>query len=130
MFNPTTKVYFTTMFSRYEDQLNRRQPGLSTPAAANVRLVTNTVTETINQTFTLDQNHRFRDINTQNYAIGGESLVWGGTFDFTPNYSPSKGTPNRFITARAATPPEVRQHRSITHNTLRQTQITGPAVYA
>jgi iron complex outermembrane receptor protein len=125
-FNPTTKVYFNTMFSQYEDQLNRRQPGLSTPAAANVRSVTNDVTETVNQTLTLNQNHRFRDINTQSYAIGGETLVWGGKLDFTANHSPSKGTENRFIPDRALAGIGYRQDRSITHNSLVLTQISGP----
>jgi iron complex outermembrane recepter protein len=135
-FTPTTKVYFNSMFSQYEDQLNRRQGGLSTPAApvgtnqsVNVRLVTNDITETVNQTLTLNQNHRFRDINTQSYAIGGESLVWGGKFDFTTNYSPSKGTENRFIPDRATAGVGFRQDRSITHNSLVLTQILGPDIY-
>jgi iron complex outermembrane recepter protein len=132
-FNPTTKVYFNSMFSQYEDQLNRRQAGLSTPTApvganqsVNVRLVTNEVTETVNQTLTLNQNHRFRDINTQSYAVGGESLVWGGKFDFTANHSPSKGTENRFIPDRALAGIGYRQDRSLTHNSLVLTQISGP----
>ena len=128
-FSPTTKVYFNTMFSQYEDQLNRRQPGLSTPTAANVRSVTNTVTETMNQTFTLNQNHRFRDINTQSYAIGGESQFWGGKADFTVNHSPSKGTETRFIPDRAVAGVGFRQDRSITHNSLVLSQISGPDVY-
>ena len=132
-FTPTTKIYFNTMFSRYEDQLNRRQAGLNTPAApaggnqsVNVRLVTNDITETVNQTLTLDQNHRFRDINTQSYAMGGESQIGGGKFDFTANHSPSKGTENRFIPDRALAGIGYRQDRSLTHNSLVLTQISGP----
>jgi TonB-dependent receptor len=92
----------------------------------NVRLVTNDITETVNQTLTLNQNHRFRDINTQSYAIGGESQVWGGKFDFTANHSPSKGTENRFIPDRALAGIGYRQDRSLTHNALVLTQISGP----
>ncbi|HUR57907.1 MAG TPA: carboxypeptidase regulatory-like domain-containing protein, partial [Opitutaceae bacterium] len=128
-FNPTTKVYLNTMFSQYEDQLNRRQPGLSTPTAANIRSVTNDVTETVNQTLTLDQNHRFRDINTQSYAVGGETQLWGGKLDGTANFSPSKGTENRFIPDRVVAGVGFRQDRSLTHNALILTQISGPDIY-
>ncbi len=126
----TTRVYFNTTYSLYEDQLNRRQAGLSTPAAANVRLVTNTITETANQTFTLNQNLRARDVETLNYTVGAESSrLWGGRLDFTANFSPSKGTERRFIPARATAGVGFRQDRSESHNWFKLTQISGPDVY-
>ena len=66
-----TRVYFNTMYSLYEDQLNRRQPTLSTPTAANIVSVSAKVTETRNQTFTFNQNLRNRDVETLNFAVGG-----------------------------------------------------------
>ncbi len=129
-FTDTTRVYFNAMYSLYEDQLNRRQAGLSTATAANVRSVTHTVTETINQTFTLNQNLRARDVETQNYTIGGESnKLWGGKLDFTANYSPSKGTENRFVPQRSTPGVGFRQDRSETHQWFRLTQTSGPDIY-
>ena len=128
-FSPTTKAYFNTMFSQYEDSLTRRRGSLGSPAAANVRSVTHDVTETINQTLTHDQNFRYRDINTQSYAVGGESQVWGGKFDFTANYSPSKGTEERFIPLRTVAGVGFRQDRSLTHNALLIAQTSGPDIY-
>jgi iron complex outermembrane recepter protein len=129
-FNPTTKVYFNSMFSQYEDRLNRHRGTLGTPTAAQIRSVTQDVTETQNQTLTIDQNWRFRDINTQSYAIGGESTAfWGGKFDFTANFSPSKGTEERFVPTRATAGVGFRQDRSITHNSLLMTQISGPDIF-
>jgi len=54
-FTESTKVFFNTTYSAYEDQLNRRQPTLGTAAAANIVSVTNDITETRNQTFTFNQ---------------------------------------------------------------------------
>ncbi|MEO6246788.1 MAG: TonB-dependent receptor [Opitutaceae bacterium] len=125
-----TRVYFNTTYSLYEDQLNRRQAGLSTPTAANIVSVTNTVTDTRNQTFTLNQNLRSRDVETLNYTVGGESnRVWGGRLDFTTNFSPSKGTERRFIPARATAGVGFRQDRSESHNWFKLTQISGPDIY-
>lgn len=124
-----TKVYFNTMYSTYSDQLNRRQPTLSTAAAANIVSVTNTVTETRNQTFTLNQNLRVRDVETLNFTVGGESKVFGGKLDFTANYSPSQGEETRFIPQRAVAGVGFRQDRSKTHSYFSLAQISGPDVY-
>ena len=127
---PTTKVYFNTTYSYYVDQLNRRQPTVSTAAAANIVSVTNTVTETRNQTFTFNQNRRERDVQTLNYTIGGESAQFlGGKLDFTANFSPSKGEEQRFIPARAVAGVGFRFDRSATHNYFTVQQISGPDIY-
>ncbi|MBL9199043.1 MAG: TonB-dependent receptor [Opitutaceae bacterium] len=126
---PDTKLWVNTTYSLYEDQLNRRQPTVSTPAAANIVSVTNTVTETRNQTFTFNQNRRARDVRTQNYTIGGERAnLWGGKLDFTANFSPSKGTEERFIPARAVAGVGFRFDRSATHRFFTVNQISGPDI--
>jgi TonB-dependent receptor len=126
----STRVYFNAMYSLYDDQLNRRQAGLSTPTATNIVSVTNTVTETRNQTFTLNQNLRSRDVETLNYTVGGERTgLWGGKLDFTANFSPSEGTENRFIPQRTIAGVGFRQDRSRTHNWFVLSQISGPDLY-
>lgn len=126
----TTRVYFNTMYSLYVDQLNRRQPTLSTAAAANIVSVTQNVTETRNQTFTFNQNLRERDVETLNFTFGGESArLWGGRLDFSANVSPSKGTENRFIPARTVAGVGFRQDRSATHTRFMISQISGPDIY-
>lgn len=128
-FNESTKIFFNTMYSIYEDQLNRRQPTLGTAAAANIVSVTQNVTETRNQTFTFNQNLRDRGIETLNFTLGGESnALWGGKLDFTVNYSPSKGTETRFIPDRAVAGVGFRFDRSLTHNHFVTSQISGPDI--
>ncbi len=124
-----TRVYFNTMYSLYEDQLNRRQPTLSTATAANIVSASAKVTETRNQTFTFNQNLRHRDVATLNFAVGGESTVWGGKLDFTANFSPSQGTETRFIPQRTVAGVGFRQDRSRTHNYFTLTQISGPDIF-
>ncbi len=125
-----TKVYFNSTFSLYEDALDRRQPTLGTAAAANIVSVTQNVTETRNQTFTFNQNKRYRDVQTLNLAVGGDSTgFWGGKLDFLANYSPSRGTETRFIPDRTVAGVGFRFDRSHTHNYFVLNQISGPDVY-
>lgn len=129
-FDEATKVYFNTTYSDYDDQLNRRQPTISTAAAANIVSVTDTITETRNQTFTFDQNFRNRGIETLNFTVGGESrALWGGLLDFNANYSPSRGTETRFIPDRSVAGVGFRFDRSITHKFFLIDQISGPDIY-
>jgi TonB-dependent receptor len=91
--------------------------------------VSNTVTETRNQTFTFNQNRRERDVQTLNFTFGGEnSRLLGGKLDFTANFSPSKGEEQRFIPARAVTGVGFRFDRSQTHKFLTVQQISGPDI--
>jgi iron complex outermembrane receptor protein len=125
----TTKVFFNTTYSIYDDQLNRRQPTVSTPAAANIVSVTQNVTETRNQTFTFNQNRRQRDVETLNFTFGGERAnLWGGKLDFTANFSPSKGSEERFIPQRAVAGVGFRFDRSATHKHFTVQQISGPDI--
>jgi iron complex outermembrane recepter protein len=129
-FSEATKVFFNTTYSAYEDQLNRRQPTISTAATANIVSVTNDVTETRNQTFTYNQNLRARDIETFNVTIGGETTaLWGGKLDFTVNHSPSTGTETRFIPDRSVAGVGFTFDRSQTHNYFIIKQTSGPDIY-
>ncbi|MDO8540029.1 MAG: TonB-dependent receptor [Opitutaceae bacterium] len=125
-----TKIYFNTMYSLYKDQLNRRQPTISAAAASNIVSVTENVTETRNQTFTINQNLRNRDVETLNFTLGGESTaLWGGKLDFTANYSPSKGTERRFIPDRSTAGVGFSFDRSRTHRYFVIDQISGPDIH-
>lgn len=126
----STRVYFNTTYSYYIDQLNRRQPTISTPTATNIVAVTDKTTDTRNLTFTFNQNLRERDVETLNYTIGGESnRLWGGRLDFTANFSPSSGFEERFIPARSVAGAGFRFDRSATHNYFTVAQISGPDIY-
>lgn len=127
--NQTTKVYFNSMYSLYEDQLNRRQAGFSTAAATNVVSFDESVTVTRNQTFSLNQNLRHRDIETLNFQVGGESTLMGGKIDFTANYSPSEGEENRFIPVRSTAGVGFRQDRGLDPRRPVVTQVSGPDIY-
>lgn len=124
-----TTVYFNTTYSYYVDQLNRRQPTVSTPTATNIVSVSNKVTETRNQTFTFNQNLRQRDVETLNFTVGGEMKRFlGGHLDGTINFSPSEGEEQRFIPARAVAGVGFRFDRSATHNHFTVNQISGPDI--
>lgn len=123
-----TRIYLNTMTSLYEDQLRRRWGVLSAPAAANIVSVTTKVTETRNQNFTFTENYRERDIRTLNLQAGGETVWRGAKMDFNANYSPSKGTEYRFIPTRTVAGVGFRQDRSVTHDWLAISQISGPDV--
>ncbi len=123
-----TRVYLNTMTSLYEDQLRRRWGVMSVPAAANIVSVTTKVTETRNQNFTFTENYRERDVRTLNLQAGGETVWRGAKVDFNANYSPSKGTEYRFIPTRTVAGVGFRQDRSVTHDWLALSQISGPDV--
>jgi iron complex outermembrane recepter protein len=129
----TTRVYFNTTRSIYEDQLNRRWGALSFPTQAMILNWSDTVTETRNQTLSIQQLLRDRDVNTYNFQIGGESTVWGGKLDFNANYSPSKGTEWRFIPTQtigtATAGVGFRMDRSVSKEWLTIRQINGPDIY-
>ena len=124
-----TRVYFNATYSYYVDQLNRRQPTISTATAANIVSVTDNITETRNLTFTFNQNRRERDVRTLNFTVGGEnSRFLGGKLDFTANFSPSQGEERRFIPARAVAGVGFRFDRSLTHRHFVVTQTSGPDI--
>jgi iron complex outermembrane recepter protein len=84
---------------------------------------------TRNQTFSLNQNLRHRDIETWNFQFGGESELWGGRLDFTANHSPSKGTETRFIPVRSVAGVGFHQDRSLDPRRPVVTQVSGPDIY-
>jgi TonB-dependent receptor len=110
-------LHFNTMYSYYEDGLERRRgailgidrrvvdridPG-GIPRDDRNRTATimpgwtDTVTETVNHGFGLTQNTRERDVRTWNFQFGGDHRWAESTLDYNFNYSPSKGTEHRNI---------------------------------
>lgn len=97
--------------------------------AANSVAVTSPATETSNQTFSLNQNLRSRDVETLNYSFGGETKDWGRRrLDFRVNFSPFEGTGHRFIPQRSTAGVGFRQDRSQSRDWAKLTQISGPDI--
>jgi TonB-dependent receptor len=124
-----TRIFLSTQWSYYYDQLNRRWGRLSTLAATNVLAVTDRTVDTRNQTFTYYQTLRNRDLITTNVMLGGESSVLGGKLDFTANYSPSKGTDrDRLFPQRTVAGVGFHEERGGDHKFITLTQISGPDI--
>ena len=97
--------------------------------AANSVAVTSTATETPNQTFSLNQNLRSRDVETLNYSFGGETKDLGRSrLDFSVNFPPSEGTEHRFIPQRSTAGVGFRQDRSQSRDCAKRTRISGPDI--
>ena len=95
----THRVFVNTMYSDYEDTLDRRH-FVMTPTAAQFRPGwTHTVTETVNHPLTLSQNHRVRTVESVNVMLGGEKRFESSLLDYGANYSRSVGTEDRIIPA-------------------------------
>src|SRR5438309_4108920 len=93
----THRVFVNTMYSDYNDILDRRQLTLA-PTAAQVRPgFTNTVTETINQTASPTQLTRARGSEAINVVAGGEKRLARGLVDYGFNFSYSTGTEDRVL---------------------------------
>jgi TonB-dependent receptor len=124
-----TRLYFSTQYSYYADQLDRHWGRLSTPGAANILSISDRVVETKNQQFKFYQYFRNRDLITANFTLGGESEVWGGKLDFSANYSPSKGTDrDRTFPVRYVDGVGFREERSLDNKFITLTQISGPDI--
>ncbi|PTX98540.1 TonB-dependent receptor [Opitutus sp. ER46] len=124
-----TRVYVSTAFSAYDDQLNRRWIRLSTPSNANVTILSPQVVESRNQTFTFYQLLRNRDVRTLNLGAGLESTVWGGKLDASLNYSESHGTDlDRMTPQRTVSGTAWHQEMTAPNNGIVLRQIGGPAI--
>lgn len=123
--SPTHRVFVNTMYSDYEDTLDRRH-FVMTPTAAQIRPGwTDTVTETINHPLTLSQNHRVRTVKTVNVVLGGEKRFASSFLDYGGNYSRSVGTEDRVIPAVQVTGVGFRFDRSKDKEYPTVTQISG-----
>lgn len=123
----THRVFLNTMYSDYNDSLDRRHITM-TPTAAQIRPGwTDTVTETVNTTISLSQNHRTRATETVNFVFGGEKRFDRGLLDYGANYSFSDGTEERVIPTVQVLGIGYRFDRS---DPLypKMTQISGPAL--
>ena len=123
----THRIFLNTMYSDYNDRLDRRHITM-TPTVAQVRPgFTDTVTETINSTVSLAQNHRTRATETLNFVFGGEKRFARGLLDYGANVSRSSGTENRVIPTVQVLGVGFRFERIDPLNP-KMTQISGPAL--
>jgi TonB-dependent receptor len=93
----THRVFVNTMYSDYEDTLDRRHFVMTPTAAQIVPGWTDAVTETRNHNLTLSQNHRIRTVESVNLVIGGEKRFQSSFLDYGANLSHSRGTEDRVI---------------------------------
>ena len=145
-------VYFNTMFSHYQDGLNRHwgrfagvnlnnvfdhfnaagQPRTATNAAATVLPGwTETITETINGRFEYVQNHRKRTIRTLNLQLGSKHKFDSGELDYNVTYSRSRGTDVRLIPTATVSGVGFRFNRDTPGSKALASyeQISGPDIY-
>jgi TonB-dependent receptor len=126
---PTTTVYASLMYSKYDVSLDRRRGSINAPTTANLVQVTNNVTEARNQTFTYVQTLIERNIKTNSIMLGGESNLLGAKLDFQGTVSPSSGYQVQFNTPRTVAGVQLRQDRSTSHNFVTITQTGGPDIF-
>ena len=145
-------VYFNTMFSHYQDGLNRRwgrfsgvnlnnvfdhfnaagSPRTATNAAATVLPGwTDTITETINGRFDYVQNHRTRTVRTVNLQAGGKRKFDSADLDYNVSLSRSHGTDDRLIPTGTVSGVGFRFDRDTPGSNALASyeQISGPAIY-
>jgi TonB-dependent receptor len=127
-FSATHRVFVNTMYSNYEDRLDRRQLAI-TPTAAQIRPGwTDAVTETNNHPVNFTQLHRERAVETVNVVFGGEKRFTRSLLDYGANYSHSGGTEDRILPTVQATGVGFRFDRTDPmYPTI--TQISGPSIY-
>ena len=93
----THRIFVNTMYSDYNDKLDRRHITM-TPTAAQIRPGwTWTMTETNNHPMNLAQNRRLRTVETVNVVLGGEKRFARGLLDYGANFSNSTGTEDRIV---------------------------------
>jgi iron complex outermembrane receptor protein len=125
--SPTHRVFLNTMYSDYNDRLDRRHI-VMTPTVAQIRPGwTDTVTETVNTTISLSQNHRTRATETLNFVFGGEKRFARGFLDYGANISRSTGSEDRVIPTVQVLGIGYRFERIDPLNP-KMTQISGPAL--
>jgi TonB-dependent receptor len=91
----THRVFLNTMYSDYNDILNRRWLNI-TPTAAQVRPGwTDTVTETANHPVSVNQINRARGTTTVNFVFSGEKRYEHSALEYGINVSSSNGTEYR-----------------------------------
>ena len=124
----THRVFINTLYSDYDDMLDRRHITM-TPTAAQIRPGwTSTVTETINHPMNWSQNRRIRGEETVNVVFGGEKRLARGLIDYGANYSHAVGSEDRIIPTVQVAGVGFRFDRSDPlYPTM--TQISGPSIY-
>jgi iron complex outermembrane recepter protein len=91
------RVFVNTLYSDYNDKLDRRHITMA-PTAAQIRPGwTATTTETFNHPMNWAQNRRIRSEETVNLILGGEKRLAGGLIDYGANFSHAVGSEDRVI---------------------------------
>jgi TonB-dependent receptor len=123
----THRIFVNTMYSDYQDRLDRRQISM-TPTLAQIRPGwTETVTETTALPINLTQLHRKRTVETINLVLGGEKRFERSLLDYGANFSHSTGTEDRVLPTVQVTGVAYRFDRSDPlYPTM--TQISGPSL--
>lgn len=129
-----SKVYINSMYSFYDDRLERRRGGVtnvstSSPSANVLPGWTDTVTNTINHRYRLTQLIRDRDITTYNFQAGGDHHWGDALLDWNANFSPSEGTEHRDIFSSEVRGVGFRHERAKGGKAVRLTQTSGPDIY-
>jgi TonB-dependent receptor len=124
----THRVFFNTMYSDYNDMLDRRHYTM-TPTAAQIRPGwTWTTTETFNHPMNFAQNRRIRNVETINLVFGGEKRFSTAFLDYGANFSHSAGTEDRVIpTVQVTGVGFLFDRTDPLHPTM--TQTSGPNIY-
>jgi iron complex outermembrane recepter protein len=144
-------VYINSMYSYYQDGLNRRRPSFTgithgrvvdgfnasgVPVDDRNRTAqilpgwTESATETINHVFRYNMNLRDRRVRGWNLQTGGENRFARSLLDYNVNYSPSRGTEKRTIPQVDVPGVGFRFDRNVDHRWALTTveQISGPDV--
>ena len=122
------RVFLNTLYSDYNDRLDRRQLTMA-PTAAQIRPGwTGTTTETTNHPASFTQLHRKRGVESVNLVFGGELRLARAFIDYGANYSRSIGTEKRILpTAQLAGVGFRFDRTDPLYPTI--TQISGPSIY-
>ncbi len=124
----THRVFLNTMYSDYNDRLDRRHLTMA-PTAAQIRPGwTETVTETINHPANFTQLHRKRAAETINVVFSGEKRFDRRLLDYGANFSTSTGDEHRILPTVQIAGVGFRFDRTDPlYPTI--TQISGPSIY-
>jgi TonB-dependent receptor len=95
--SPTHRVFINTLYSDYQDLLDRRDLAMA-PTAAQMRPGwTSTVAESFNHSISWAQNRRNRGEETFNVILGGEQQLTRGLIDYGANWSRAVGDEARVV---------------------------------
>jgi TonB-dependent receptor len=121
------RMYLSTMYAPWSDELRRRKVIMSGVGAANIRPgYSESVTETINHAMNIGQNYRDRNVIGVNVQAGGEITGRSSVVDYSVNISESHADEHREIGNRTVSGTGWRMDRSRSPRLPDVAQISGP----